>query len=62
MADKSIPVALRLICWSIGDRQAGFLLSKIPGFRPPRIRIGEGILPIIDVFFCMITVKPSFLE
>lgn len=66
VADKCTPAALDLICWSIEDKQAEFLLSKIPGFRPPvrtnRIRIGEGILPIINVFFCMTTVKSGFLE
>lgn len=35
VADKCTPAALDLICWSTGDRQAEFLLSKIPGFRPP---------------------------
>lgn len=35
MAGKCTPAAFDLICWSIGDRQAEFLLSKIPGFRPP---------------------------
>lgn len=35
VAGKCICAALDLICWSIGDRQAEFLLSKIPGFGPP---------------------------